>query len=153
VAESSGVFTSREADCLAVSVAIGAGMSGRMKDKGVSRKTMKGQTISAYWGAGFRRSVVCLTVLVYLGLVALAASCASMPVAQSKAHHHSHESAHSPLCAWSCQMVSQSGLVASSPSLLVSLVEVSAAVALVHSYWVVPPISRPARAPPMFTLG
>lgn len=124
-----------------------------MKDKGVSRKTMKGQTISAYWVVGFRRSVVCLTVLVYLGLVSLAASCASMPIVQSEAHHHSQESAHSLLCAWSCQMVSQSGLVASAPTVLVSLVEVSAAMPLAHSNWSGHSLSRPARAPPIFTLG
>jgi hypothetical protein len=103
--------------------------------------------------AWLSRSAACLTVLVYVGLVVAAAGCASMPVASSGAHHHSQESAHSPLCAWSCQMVSQTGPVASAPTVLVSLVVVSEAVPLAHSHSIAHSISRPARAPPVFTLG
>lgn len=148
-----GALASHEADCAADSGATGAGISGRMKDKSVSRKTMKGQTISAYRVIGFRRSVVGLTVLVYVGLVVLAAGCVSMPVSPSGSHHHSQESAHSPLCTWSCQMVSQTGPVASAPTVLVSLIVVSGVVPLAHSHSVAHSISRPARAPPVFTLG
>ena len=146
-------LASHETDCAAVPVATGAGISGRMKDKSVSRKTMKGQTISVYRVIGFRRSVVGLTILVYVGLVVAAVGCASMPVASFGAHHHSQASTHSPLCAWSCQIVSQTGPVASAPTVLVSLVVVSEAAPLAHSHSVAHSISRPARAPPVFTLG
>jgi hypothetical protein len=98
-------------------------------------------------------SVACLTILVYMGMVVLAVGCVSMSVSPSGSHHHSQESPHSPLCAWSCHMVSQAGPVASAPSVLVSLVLVSEAVPLAHSHSVALSISRPARAPPIFTLG
>ena len=104
--------------------------------------------------AWFLSSVACLTVLVYLGLVVLAASCVFMPVASSGAHHHAQESAaHSPLCAWSCQMISQSGPATSALTVLLSLVVISAAVPLVHSHAISPSVSRPSRAPPVSTLG
>lgn len=70
-------------------------------------------------------SVACLTIGLYLALVVLATGCASMPLSSSETHHHSQESAHAPLCAWSCQMVSQSGLVASAPMAVVTLVAIS----------------------------
>ncbi|CUS35862.1 conserved hypothetical protein [Candidatus Nitrospira nitrificans] len=124
-----------------------------MEDKSVSRKAMKGQTISAYRVIRFRRSVVGLTILVYVGLVVPAAGCASMPVAPSGSHHHSQESAHSPLCTWSCQMASQAGPMASAPIVLVGLVVASEALSIACSHSVDHSISRPARAPPVLALG
>lgn len=97
--------------------------------------------------------IACLTILVYLGLVVPAGSCVSMSIAPSGAHHQSQESAHSSLCVWSCQMSSQSGLVASAPTVLVSLVAISAAAPLIHSHAVSSSASRFSRAPPVFTLG
>lgn len=124
-----------------------------MEDKGVSRKTMKRQTVSAYRVLGFHRSVVCLTALVYLGLVVLAASCASMPVAQSETHHHSHESTHSPLCAWSCHMISQDKMVGSVFEAVVRFVVTSLATPSFPAYSASPHPAHASRAPPVSTFG
>ncbi len=105
------------------------------------------------WVGWLLSSVACLTILVYLGLVVLAAGCVSMPASSSGSHHHPQASAHSSLCVWSCQMISQGGPAASVPTLAVTLVVVSEAVSLAHSHLVAYSISRPARAPPVFTLG
>ena len=103
--------------------------------------------------AWFLSSVACLMVFVYLALVVLAAGCVSMPVEPSGTHHHSQESAHSPLCAWSCQLVSQSGLVASVPMAIISLVAISVVIPVLHSHLASPSASRSSRAPPVFTFG
>jgi hypothetical protein len=97
--------------------------------------------------------VACLTIGLYLGLVVLATGCASMPLSSSGAHHHSHESAHSPLCAWSCQMLSQSGLVVSAPAAAVSLVAISVVASVLHSYSAFPSAPYTSRAPPPFLVG
>ena len=125
---------------------------GQGRETGVCKENQKEGVMIARRFAWLPCSVACLTVLLYVGLVALTAGCVSMPVSPSGSHHHSQESTHSPLCAWSCQMVSQTGLVASAPTLLVSLVVVSEAVPLVHSPSIAHSIPRPARAPPVFTL-
>ncbi|MEQ1845118.1 MAG: hypothetical protein ABL983_06010 [Nitrospira sp.] len=98
-------------------------------------------------------SVASLTIVLYVALVALATGCASMPLSSSGAHHHSEQSAHSPVCAWSCQMVSQSGLVASVFAAVVSLAAISVVRPVFHSHLASSSTSRSSRAPPVFTLG
>lgn len=92
-------------------------------------------------------------LLVYLGLVVLAAGCASMSIVPSDSHHHSHDATHSALCAWSCQIMSQDGLVASVPTAGVSLVVIPLASSLTYSQAASPFASRLSRAPPVFALG
>lgn len=92
-------------------------------------------------------------VLVYLGLVVFAAGCVSMSIVPSDSHHHSHDATHSALCAWSCQVVSQEGLVASDPTVGVRLVAISLTPSLDHLYTISYPTSHPSRAPPVFPLG
>ena len=96
-------------------------------------------------------SVASLTIVLYVALVALATGCASMPLFSSETHHHSQESAHSPLCAWSCQILSQNGLVVSVPTAVVSLVAISVVIPALYSHPASPPASRSSRAPPVFT--
>ncbi len=97
--------------------------------------------------------VVCLTIGLYLALVVVATGCASIPLSFSGAHHHSQESAHSPLCAWSCQILSQNGLVVSVPTAVVSLAAISVVRPVFHSHLASSSTSRSSRAPPVFTLG
>jgi hypothetical protein len=98
-------------------------------------------------------SVACLTV-VYVALVVMAAGCVSMPVSASEGHdHHSQDSTHSSLCAWSCQMMSQSGPVASVPTVVVGFVAVPVTAPSVDSHSASLPTLRPSRAPPVFPLG
>jgi hypothetical protein len=97
--------------------------------------------------------VACLTIGLYLGLVVLATGCASMPLSSSEAHHHSQESAHSPLCAWSCQVMSQSGLLVSVPTAVVSLAAISVVIPVRYSHPASPSVSRSSRAPPLFIVG
>lgn len=66
---------------------------------------VKMNVIAAHRCAYQGRSVASLTVLVYMALVVLAASCVSMPVGSSERHDH-HDAGgatHSSLCAWACQ--------------------------------------------------
>lgn len=98
-----------------------------------------------------------ITAVIYFGLVCLAATCSlALPVSvHSGGHeqHHSHETAHSSLCAWACQATPETGLVASVPADVFELV-------------VLAPVGSPAqpdsfssvsllrsRAPPMLPLG
>lgn len=97
--------------------------------------------------------IASLTIGLYLALVVLATGCASMPLSFSETHHHSQEPAHSPICAWSCQMVSQSGLVASVPMAVVSLVAILMVSPVLHSHPVSPSTPRSSRAPPVCALG
>lgn len=61
-------------------------------------------------------TVASITAVVYLALVVLASGCLFMHAAPSGGHdHHAQDSAHSPLCAWSCQAVSGGGLVSEPP--------------------------------------
>jgi hypothetical protein len=103
--------------------------------------------------AGLLGVVACLTIVLYGALVVLATGCASMPLSASRTHHHSEQSAHSPLCAWSCQMMSQSGLVVSVPDAVVSLAAISVVIPVLYSHPASPSASRSSRAPPVFTLG
>lgn len=92
-------------------------------------------------------------LFVYLGLVVLAASCAAMPIVPSETHHHSQDATHSALCAWSCQMVSQSGLVASVTTAVATVVVISGMVPIPQSLPEFPSVSRSSRAPPLFIVG
>lgn len=92
-------------------------------------------------------------LLVYLGLVVLAAGCAAMPIVPSETHHHSQGATHSALCVWSCQMVSQSALVASVPTAVTTVVVISGMVPIPQSHPGSPSISRSSRAPPLFVVG
>jgi hypothetical protein len=103
--------------------------------------------------AGSLGVVACLTIALYGALVVLATGCASMPLSSSETHHHSQESAHAPLCAWSCQMVSQSGLVASVPRAVVTLVAILMVIPALESHPASPSTPRSSRAPPVFSLG
>ena len=96
--------------------------------------------------------VACVTLSLYLALVVLATGCASMPLSSSETHHHSQESAHAPLCVWSCQMVSQSGLVASAPMAVVTLVAISMVSPAPRLHPASPSTPRSSRAPPVFSL-
>ncbi|WP_141654257.1 hypothetical protein [Candidatus Nitrospira nitrosa] len=107
-------------------------------------------TLRSTW---FPPAVSCLMLLVYLGLVVLAAGCAAMPIVPSEAHHHSQDATHSALCAWSCQMVSQSALAASVPTAVATVVMISGMVPVPQSRPESPSISRSSRAPPLFIVG
>ena len=61
-------------------------------------------------------AVAALTAVVYLALVVLASGCLFMHAVPSGGHeHHTQDSSHSPLCAWSCQALSGGGLVSALP--------------------------------------
>lgn len=63
--------------------------------------------------------------LVYVSLVAMAASCAlsHVDIPGGHAHHGSQEAApHNALCAWACQATSDAGLVTKSPALSTDMV-------------------------------
>lgn len=103
--------------------------------------------------AWFLSSVACLTFLTYVGLVVLATGCASMSVAQSGSHHHSQESTPSALCAWSCQMISQSGPAVSVAMARVSLVATPVPLPHASTYSITPSAFHSSRAPPVVSLG
>lgn len=99
-------------------------------------------------------SVVSLTIVVYAALVVFAAGCASMPVGASEGHdHHSQDTSHSLLCAWSCQIVSQSGPTASVPPVVANFVATPVLLTHVPTHTDVLFTSRSSRAPPSLTLG
>lgn len=57
-------------------------------------------------------TVACITAVVYLALVAVAAGCLFMHAAPTEGHdHHTHDSTHSSLCGWSCQAMSGTALI------------------------------------------
>lgn len=63
------------------------------------------------------------TAGVYLALVCLAVGCLFMHAAsRGEPAHHSEDSGHSPLCAWSCQATSDAGLAPESPALSTGLI-------------------------------
>lgn len=129
-------------------------MSGRVRDTGVYRGPMKEPVMIVRRFAGSVGVVACLTVMVYVALVILAAGCVPMPIGSSGEHdHHSQDSTHSSLCAWSCQIMSQSGPVASVPTMVVNLVAVMVTAPSVDSHSVSPRALQPSRAPPVFALG
>lgn len=97
--------------------------------------------------------VACVTILTYLGLVLLATGCAAMSVEPTGAHHHSQEASHSSLCAWSCQMISQSGPAASVPMAVVSFVSAPAMLPHAHPQLHTSVAPRSSRAPPSLSLG
>jgi hypothetical protein len=92
----------------------------------------------------------CLTIVLYGALVVLATGCAAMPLSSSDTHHHSQESTHSSICAWSCQLLSQNGLVVSAPAVAVSLAAISVVALVPHPYAASPSAPRSSRAPPLF---
>lgn len=100
-------------------------------------------------------SVACMTVVVYVALVLLAAGCISMPVGSSEGHDHhdSGKSAHSSLCAWSCQMISQTGPVTSVSPVVVNFVATTVLLPHVSTYSHTPFALRSSRAPPVVSLG
>lgn len=98
-------------------------------------------------------SVSCLTIVVYLALVLFAAGCASMPIGSSEGHdHHSQDVSHSPLCAWSCQMISQTGPVTSVSPVVVNFVATTVLLPHVSTYSTTPFALRSSRAPPVVSL-
>lgn len=98
-------------------------------------------------------SVACLTIVLYLALVVVATGCASMPLSSSGTHHHSEQSGHSPICAWSCQIVSQSGLVTALPTAVFLLVAFPVMAPILSSVLVSPFALRQSRAPPACAFG
>ncbi len=113
---------------------------------------MSGRSIRSFGSV-----VAGITAGMSLALVCLAATCSrALPVsAHAGGHeqHHSHETAHSSLCAWACQATPESGLVASAPADVVELV----ALVPVGSPVLPIPVSSVSlllsRAPPMLPLG
>lgn len=97
--------------------------------------------------------VACLTLGMYLGLIVLATGCASMPLASSDTHHHSQESTHSSICAWSCQLLSQNGLVVSGGAAVVGLIPIAVVNPVCYSCPLSPSVSHSSRAPPLFIVG
>lgn len=95
--------------------------------------------------------------MIYFWLVCLAATCSlALPVsAHAGGHeqHHSHETAHSSLCAWACQATPESGLVALIPTDVFELVVLVPVVTPVHSISVASVSMLRSRAPPVFPLG
>lgn len=102
---------------------------------------------------GLLGSAAWMMVVLYLGVVLLAGGCVSMPASPSGTHSHSHDSHHSSLCVWSCQILSQSGLVASVPTAVLFLISFPVMSLILSSVSVAPFASRHSRAPPVFTLG
>lgn len=98
-----------------------------------------------------------VTAVIYFGLVCLAATCSlALPVsAHAGGHeqHHSHETAHSSLCAWACQATPESGLVASAPADVVELVALVPVVSPVQLVSVSSVSLLLSRAPPVLPLG
>ena len=98
-----------------------------------------------------------ITAVVYFGLVCLAATCSlALPVsthAGGHEQHHSHEAAHTSLCAWACQATPESGLVASAPADLSELVALSLVVLPAQPVSVSSVSLLHSRAPPMLPLG
>ncbi|ULA64148.1 MAG: hypothetical protein LZF86_110849 [Nitrospira sp.] len=114
---------------------------------------MKTRRISQMFGAAAG-----LTVVAYLSLMMLAAGCLFMHAAPLEEHagghaHHTQDSSHAPLCAWSCQALSGGGLIAEPPA--VTAWSVAWAIAppssLLISSAVTPLLS--ARAPPQSLLS
>lgn len=97
--------------------------------------------------------VACLTIVLYGVLVVLATGCAAMPLSSFDTHHHSQESAHSSLCAWSCQLLSQNGLVVSGGAAVVGLIAIPVVNPVCYSCPLSPSVSRSSRAPPLFIVG
>jgi hypothetical protein len=99
--------------------------------------------------------VACLTIVMYVALVVLAAGCASMPgdSFDQHDHHGAEESAHSSLCAWSCQMISQSGPVASVPLAVADLVATPMVLPQASTHSITPSALPSSRAPPFVSLG
>ena len=98
-------------------------------------------------------SVACLTIALYVALVVLATGCASMPLSSYGTHHHSEEPTHSSICAWSCQIVSQSGLVASVPTAVLLLIAFPVMILFLSSVSVFPFAPPHSRAPPVCAPG
>jgi len=98
-----------------------------------------------------------ITAVIYFGLVCLAATCSlALPVsAHAGGHeqHHSHEPAHSSLCAWACQATPESGLVALIPADVFELAVLVPVVTPVQPVSVSSVSSLRSRAPPVFPLG
>lgn len=98
-----------------------------------------------------------ITAVIYFGLVCLAATCSlALPVsADAGGHerHHSHETAHSSLCAWACQATPESGLVASAPTDVFELVVFVPVASPVQPVSVSSVSSLHSRAPPVLPLG
>jgi hypothetical protein len=101
-------------------------------------------------------TVAALTAVVYFGLMCLVSSCAhALPSGSSSGEHthHQHEASHSPLCAWACQAISQSGPSAVAQVEVVSPVVLVSVVSHVTQPSACPPVSLHPRAPPVCTLG
>jgi hypothetical protein len=98
-----------------------------------------------------------ITAVIYVGLVCLAATCSlALPVsAHAGGHeqHHSHETAHSSLCAWACQATPESGLVASAPTDVFELVVFVPVVSPAQPVSISSVSLLRSRAPPMLPLG
>lgn len=96
-----------------------------------------------------------ITAVMYVGLVCLVATCSLvLPVsAGGHAPHHSHETAHSPLCAWACQATPETGLVASAPADVVESVVRVPVVAPAQRVLVSSQSLLRSRAPPVLPLG
>ena len=116
-------------------------------------KRIRGKVIMLRRVARSLVSVASPTIVLYAALVLPATGCASMPLSSSGTHHHSQESTHAPLCAWSCQMVSKSGLVASVPMVVVTLVAILMVSPVLHAHYGVSSASSASRAPPVPMLG
>jgi hypothetical protein len=67
--------------------------------------------------------------------------------------HHSESSTQSPLCAWACQVTSEGGLAASTPTEVSGLVSIASVVPLGEPLSAFPSLSLHSRAPPVSTLG
>lgn len=98
-----------------------------------------------------------ITAVMYFALVCLAATCSLvLPVsvhAGGHEQHHSHETAHSSLCAWACQATPESGLVASAPVDGFELVVLARVASPVQPVSVSSVSLLRSRAPPMLPLG
>lgn len=98
-----------------------------------------------------------ITAVIYFGLVCLAATCSlALPVsasAGSHEQHHSHETAHSSLCAWACQATPESGLVASAPADVVESVVLVPVASPVQPVSVSSVLLLRSRAPPVLPFG
>lgn len=98
-----------------------------------------------------------ITAVIYVGLVCLAATCSmALPVsahAGGQEPHHSHEAAHSSLCAWACQATQETGLGVSVSADVVGLVVRIPVVSPVQPVSVAAVSSLRPRAPPLLPLG
>lgn len=91
---------------------------------------------------------------IYLALSIAASTCHFLhDTTHHSESHHSESTTQSPLCAWACQVTSESGLVASAPEEVSGLASITSVTPLAKPLSASPFLSLHSRAPPVSRLG